>query len=282
MAATNPVPATQCGRSLESFDPELAKAIELEQRRQEEHIELIASENYTSQRVMQAQGSVLTNKYAEGYPGRRYYGGCEVVDEVEILAIERACALFGADHANVQPHAGSQANEAVYRAVCEVGDTVLAMNLDHGGHLTHGSPVNFSGKLYSIVPYGVRKDTEQIDYEEVRRLAKEHQPRMIQCGTTAYSRTIDFQAFREIADEVGAVLFADMAHIAGLVAAGLHPSPLPHECPQGKPGEQGAEREADPARRGVVFGGDRFLEAGEIGVVDIGVPFLGDKHEGFD
>ncbi|MDH3520711.1 MAG: serine hydroxymethyltransferase, partial [Myxococcales bacterium] len=176
--------------------------------------------------VLEAAGSVLTNKYAEGYPGRRYYGGCEVVDEVEQLAIDRAKEIFAAEHANVQPHSGSQANEAVYRAVCEVGDTVLAMNLDHGGHLTHGSPVNFSGKLYKIVPYGVRQDTEQIDYDAVRALAREHRPRMIQCGTTAYSRTIDFGAFREIADEVGAVLFADIAHIAGLVAAGVHPSPV--------------------------------------------------------
>jgi len=176
--------------------------------------------------VLYATGSVLTNKYAEGYPGNRYYGGCEVVDEVENLARERAKALFGADHVNVQPHAGSQANEAVYRAVCQVGDKVLAMNLDHGGHLTHGSPVNFSGKLYQIIPYGVRRDTEQIDYDELRRLARAERPRMIQCGTTAYSRTLDFAAFREIADEVGAVLFADIAHIAGLVATGLHPTPV--------------------------------------------------------
>jgi glycine hydroxymethyltransferase len=169
---------------------------------------------------------VLTNKYAEGYPGRRYYGGCEVVDEAEQLAIDRAKALFGADHVNVQPHSGSQANEAAYRAVLEVGDTILGMNLDHGGHLTHGSPVNFSGKLYRIVPYGVRRDTEQIDYDEVRRLAREHRPKLIQCGTTAYSRTLDFDAFRSIADEVGALLMADIAHIAGLVATGLHPSPV--------------------------------------------------------
>jgi glycine hydroxymethyltransferase len=212
--------------ALDRTDPEIAHLLRAEAKRQADGLELIASENFVSEAVLETTGSVLTNKYAEGYPGRRYYGGCEVVDEVETLAIERAKELFGADHANVQPHSGSQANEAVYRAVCEVGDTVLAMNLDHGGHLTHGSPVNFSGKLYSIVPYGVRKDTEQIDYEEVRRLAREHQPRMIQCGTTAYSRTLDFQAFREIADEVDAVLFADMAHIAGLVAAGLHPTPI--------------------------------------------------------
>jgi glycine hydroxymethyltransferase len=194
--------------------------------RQATNLELIASENFVSEAVLEAAGTICTNKYAEGYPGRRYYGGCEVVDEIETLAIERAKALFGADHANVQPHAGSQANEAVYRAVCEVGDKVLAMNLDHGGHLTHGSPVNFSGKLYDIVPYGVRQDTEQIDYDALRKLAREHRPRMIQCGTTAYSRIVDFGAFREIADEVGAVLFADIAHIAGLVVAGLHPSPV--------------------------------------------------------
>lgn len=211
---------------LSKFDPEIAKWIKAEARRQALSLELIASENFVSEAVLEAMGSVLTNKYAEGYPGRRYYGGCEVVDEVEALAILRAKALFGADHANVQPHSGSQANAAVYQAVCVPGDTVLAMNLDHGGHLTHGSPVNFSGKLYKIVPYGVRRDTEQIDYDELRALAKEHRPRMIQCGATAYSRTIDFAAFREIADEVDAVLFADIAHIAGLVAAGMHPSPV--------------------------------------------------------
>jgi glycine hydroxymethyltransferase len=213
-------------RALEQTDPEIADLVRREARRQATSLELIASENFVSEAVLEAAGSVCTNKYAEGYPGRRYYGGCEVVDEIEQLAIERAQALFGAEHANVQPHAGSQANEAVYRAVCEVGDTVLAMNLDHGGHLTHGSPVNFSGKLYRIVPYGVRRDTEQIDYDELRRLALEHRPRMIQCGTTAYSRVIDFAAFRSIADEVGAVLFADIAHIAGLVVSGLHPSPI--------------------------------------------------------
>jgi len=212
--------------ALDAVDPEIARVLRAEETRQERGLELIASENFTSQAVLEATGSVLTNKYAEGYPGRRYYGGCEVVDEAERLAIARACELFSADHANVQPHSGSQANEAVYRAVCEVGDTVLAMNLDHGGHLTHGSPVNFSGKLYEIIPYGVREDTEEIDYDAVRRLAQEHRPRRIQCGTTAYSRTIDFACFREIADEVGAVLFCDMAHIAGLVAAGVHPSPV--------------------------------------------------------
>jgi glycine hydroxymethyltransferase len=215
-------------RALEQADPEIADCVRREARRQATRLELIASENFVSEAVLEAAGTVCTNKYAEGYPGRRYYGGCEVVDEIESLAISRAKALFGADHANVQPHAGSQANEAVYRAVCEVGDTVLAMNLDHGGHLTHGSPVNFSGKLYRIIPYGVRRDTEQIDYEDLRRLALEHRPKMIQCGTTAYSRTLDFAAFRSVADEVGAVLFADIAHIAGLVVTGLHPSPIGH------------------------------------------------------
>jgi glycine hydroxymethyltransferase len=214
------------GSSLERTDPEIAALLRGEARRQALNLELIASENFVSEAVLEATGSVLTNKYAEGYPGRRYYGGCDVVDEVETFAIERAKELFGADHANVQPHSGSQANEAVYRAVLDVGDTVLAMNLDHGGHLTHGSPVNFSGKLYSIVPYGVRRDDERIDYDELRRLALEHRPKLIQCGTTAYSRIIDFAAFRNIADEVGAVLFADIAHIAGLVVTGLHPSPV--------------------------------------------------------
>ncbi len=212
--------------ALDRADPEIADCVRREARRQALSLELIASENFVSQAVLEATASVCTNKYAEGYPGRRYYGGCEVVDEIERLAIERAKALFGADHVNVQPHSGSQANEAVYRAVCDVGDTVLAMNLDHGGHLTHGSPVNFSGKLYRIVPYGVRRDDERIDYDALRALAREHRPRMIQCGTTAYSRVVDFAAFREIADEVGAVLFADIAHIAGLVATGLHPSPV--------------------------------------------------------
>jgi glycine hydroxymethyltransferase len=219
-------PRAAAERALADTDPDVARLLRREARRQATGLELIASENFVSEAVLAATGSVLTNKYAEGYPGRRYYGGCEVVDEVERLAIERSRALFGADHANVQPHSGSQANEAVYRAVCKVGDTVLAMNLDHGGHLTHGSPVNFSGKLHRIVPYGVRRDTEQIDYDEVRRLAREHRPAMIQCGTTAYSRTLDFGVFREIADEVGAVLFADVAHVAGLVVTGLHPSPV--------------------------------------------------------
>jgi glycine hydroxymethyltransferase len=212
--------------TLAAEDPEIASVLRREARRQALNLELIASENFVSEAILEATGSVLTNKYAEGYPGRRYYGGCEIVDEAEDLARDRAKELFGAEHANVQPHAGSQANEAVYRAVCEVGDTVLAMSLDHGGHLTHGSPVNFSGKLYKIVPYGVREDSETIDYDELRRLAQEHRPRMIQCGTSAYSRTLDFDAFRSIADEVGAVLFADMAHIAGLVATGVHPSPV--------------------------------------------------------
>jgi len=214
------------GSALAETDPEIARLVRAEARRQALGIELIASENFVSEAVLEAAGSVLTNKYAEGYPGRRYYGGCEVVDEVETLAIERAKQLFGADHANVQPHSGSQANEAVYRATLEVGDTMLAMNLDHGGHLTHGSPVNFSGKLYDIVPYGVREDDERIDYDALRELARAHRPKLIQCGTTAYSRVIDFDAFREIADEVGAVLFADMAHISGLVATGVHPSPI--------------------------------------------------------
>ena len=212
--------------ALLAADPEIGRLCRLEARRQALGLELIASENFVSEAVLEAVGSVLTNKYAEGYPGRRYYGGCEVVDEVEALAIERAKALFGAEHANVQPHSGSQANEAVYRAVLDVGDAILAMNLDHGGHLTHGSPVNFSGQLYRVIPYGVSRETEEIDYDEVRRLARQHRPKLIQCGTTAYSRVLDFDRFREIADEVGAVLFCDMAHIAGLVAAGVHPSPV--------------------------------------------------------
>jgi len=212
--------------ALAAVDPEIADVLRREARRQALSLELIASENFVSEAVLEATGSVLTNKYAEGYPGRRYYGGCEIVDEAEELARERAKALFGADHANVQPHSGSQANEAAYRAVLDPGDTILAMNLDHGGHLTHGSPVNFSGKLYRVVPYGVRRDDEQIDMDEVRRLAHEHRPKLIQCGTTAYSRTLDFDAFRRIADEVGAVLLADIAHIAGMVATGLHPSPV--------------------------------------------------------
>jgi glycine hydroxymethyltransferase len=213
-------------QSLANADPEIAGFLRKEAKRQALGLELIASENFVSEAVLEAAGSVLTNKYAEGYPGRRYYGGCEHVDEVERLAIRRALELFGADHANVQPHSGSQANEAVYRALLDVGDTVLAMNLDHGGHLTHGSPVNFSGKLYQMVPYGVRKDDERIDYDDLRALALKHRPKLIQCGATAYSRTIDFGAFRSIADEVGAILFADIAHIAGLVVGGIHPSPV--------------------------------------------------------
>ena len=212
--------------SIESFDPEVAKAIALENQRQEEHIELIASENYTSPRVMAAQGSKLTNKYAEGYPGKRYYGGCEFVDDVETLAIDRAKVLFGADYANVQPHSGSQANAAVYHALCEPGDTIMGMNLNEGGHLTHGSPVNFSGKLFNVIPYGIDKETGLIDYDEVQRLATEHKPKMIVAGFSAYSQIADWQRFREIADSVGAFLFVDMAHVAGLVAAGLYPSPV--------------------------------------------------------
>jgi glycine hydroxymethyltransferase len=208
------------------YDDELWAAIQEEERRQEEHIELIASENYTSPRVMQAQGSVLTNKYAEGYPGKRYYGGCEYVDKAEQLAIDRARALFDADYANVQPHSGSQANAAVYMALCEPGDTVLGMSLAHGGHLTHGARPNFSGKIYNAVQYGLNPDTGEIDYEEVERLAREHKPKMIIAGFSAYSRVVDWQRFRDIADEVGAYLFVDMAHVAGLVAAGHYPSPV--------------------------------------------------------
>ncbi len=213
---------------LDQTDADVAALLRKEAKRQGLSIELIASENFVSDAVLEAMGSVLTNKYAEGYPGRRYYGGCEVVDEVEEIAISRAVELFGMDHANVQPHSGSQANAAVYQAVLDYGDTILAMNLDHGGHLTHGSPVNFSGKAYRIVPYGVSREDERIDFEELRKLAVEHRPKLIQCGATAYSRVIDFAKFREIADEVGAVVFADIAHIAGLVVAGVHPSPAGH------------------------------------------------------
>ncbi|HDC3693254.1 TPA: serine hydroxymethyltransferase [Staphylococcus aureus] len=207
-------------------DKVIAEAIEREFQRQNSNIELIASENFVSEAVMEAQGSVLTNKYAEGYPGRRYYGGCEFVDVTESIAIDRAKALFGAEHVNVQPHSGSQANMAVYLVALEMGDTVLGMNLSHGGHLTHGAPVNFSGKFYNFVEYGVDKDTERINYDEVRKLALEHKPKLIVAGASAYSRTIDFKKFKEIADEVNAKLMVDMAHIAGLVAAGLHPNPL--------------------------------------------------------
>ncbi len=213
---------------LANFDPEVAGAIRQETERQEYNLEFIASENFVSEQVMEAQGSVMTNKYAEGYPRKRFYGGCEKVDIVEDLAIARAKELFGADHANVQAHSGSQANMAVYFAVCKPGDTVLGMDLSHGGHLTHGSPVNFSGKLYNIVSYGVRKDTGFIDYDEVERIAIECQPTLIVAGASAYTRTLDFEAFRRIADKVGAKVMVDMAHIAGLVAAGLHPSPVPH------------------------------------------------------
>jgi len=214
-------------QNIEMYDRELWSAIEKEEQRQEDHIELIASENYTSPRVMQAQGSKLTNKYAEGYPSKRYYGGCKYVDEVELLAIERAKQLFGAQYANVQPHSGSQANAAVYMALCEPGDTVLGMSLAHGGHLTHGSHVNFSGKIYNAVQYGLDANTGEIDYEQVEQLALEHKPKMIVAGFSAYSRTVDWQRFRDIADKVGAYFFVDMAHVAGLVAAGVYPNPVP-------------------------------------------------------
>ncbi|WP_287811014.1 serine hydroxymethyltransferase [Pseudomonas sp.] len=213
--------------TLADFDPALNDAIALEAHRQEQHIELIASENYTSPAVMQAQGSVLTNKYAEGYPGKRYYGGCEHVDVVEQLAIDRARQLFGADYANVQPHSGSQANAAVFLALLQPGDTVLGMSLAHGGHLTHGAKVSFSGRLYNAVQYGI-DDQGLIDYDEVERLAVQHQPKMLIAGFSAYSRTLDFARFRAIADQVGAWLFVDMAHVAGLVAAGLYPNPVPY------------------------------------------------------
>ena len=213
--------------TIADFDAELASAIDAEILRQEEHIELIASENYASPRTMEAQGSVLTNKYAEGYPGKRYYGGCEHVDKVEVMAIERAKALFSADFANVQPHSGSQANAAVFLALLEGGDTILGMSLADGGHLTHGASVNFSGKLYNAVQYGISPETGAIDYEDVARLAEAHQPKMILAGFSAYSRQIDWQKFRDIADSVGAYLLVDMAHVAGLVAAGEYPTPIP-------------------------------------------------------
>jgi glycine hydroxymethyltransferase len=211
---------------LSDFDPALNVAVNSEVVRQEEHIELIASENYASPLVMELQGTVLTNKYAEGYPSKRYYGGCEFVDQVEVLAIDRAKELFGADFANVQPHSGSQANAAVYMALLEPGDTILGMSLAHGGHLTHGSHVSFSGKIYNAVQYGINEEGN-IDLDEVARLAKEHKPKMIVAGFSAYSRVIDWQQFRDIADEIGAYLFVDMAHIAGLVAAGVYPNPVP-------------------------------------------------------
>ena len=214
--------------TIAGFDDEVADAIRAEARRQEEHIELIASENYTSPRVLEAQGSVLTNKYAEGYPGKRYYGGCEFVDRVEVLAIERAKALFGADYANVQPHSGSQANGAVFLALLQAGDTVLGMSLDAGGHLTHGAKPNFSGRTYNAVQYGIDTTTGLIDYEAVRALALEHRPKLIVAGFSAYSRVMDWSRFRAIADEVNAYLLVDMAHVAGLVAAGVYPNPVPH------------------------------------------------------
>ena len=214
--------------NLARTDPEVADAIRQETVRQGRQLEMIASENFVSEAVLEALGTVLTNKYAEGYPGKRYYGGCEHVDVVETLAIARAKELFGADHANVQPHSGAQANTAVYMAVLKPGDTFLGMNLSHGGHLTHGHPLNFSGRFYNVVAYGVRKDDERIDYEAMAALAREHRPKIIVVGASAYPRTIDFPAFRKAADEVGAVILADIAHIAGLVAAGLHPSPVPH------------------------------------------------------
>jgi glycine hydroxymethyltransferase len=213
--------------TIAEFDPELAKAIAGERKRQEDHVELIASENYTSPRVLEAQGSVLTNKYAEGYPGKRYYGGCEYVDIAESLAIERAKRLFGADFANVQPHSGSQANAAVYLALLNPGDPILGMSLDHGGHLTHGAKVNFSGKLFKASQYGIKPDTGEIDYDQVQRLAEEHRPKMIVAGFSAYSRIIDWAKFRAIADSVGAYFVVDMAHVAGLVATGLYPNPVP-------------------------------------------------------
>lgn len=213
---------------LEQVDPEVWRAIRAETDRQQSNLELIASENVVSRAVLEAQGSILTNKYAEGYPGRRYYGGCEYVDVVEQLAIDRAKLLFGAEHANVQPHSGSQANMAVYFSQLAPGDTILAMDLTHGGHLTHGSPVNFSGKFFRVVPYGVREGDERIDYDRMTDLAREHRPKMIVVGYSAYPRIIDFAPFRRVADEIGAVVMVDIAHFAGLVAAGLHPSPVPH------------------------------------------------------
>ncbi len=213
--------------TIAGFDPELARAMVSERQRQEDHVELIASENYTSPRVLEAQGSVLTNKYAEGYPGKRYYGGCEYVDIVETLAIDRAKQLFGAAYANVQPHSGSQANAAVYLALLNPGDPILGMSLDHGGHLTHGAKVNFSGKLFKATQYGIKPDTGEIDYDQVARLAEEHRPKLIVAGFSAYSRVIDWAKFRKIADSVGAYFMVDMAHVAGLIAAGLYPNPLP-------------------------------------------------------
>jgi len=219
---------TQMNRPLTEVDPEIAATIADEERRLAYNLEMIASENFVSEAVLEAMGSVLTNKYAEGYPGKRYYGGCEFVDVAENIARDRAKQIFGCEHVNVQPHSGSQANMAAYLAVLTYGDTVLGMNLAHGGHLTHGHPLNFSGRSYKIVPYGVKADSEQIDYEELERLAHEHKPKMILCGASAYSRVIDFERIGKIARDVGAYSMADIAHIAGLVAAGLHPSPVPH------------------------------------------------------
>lgn len=213
---------------ISDIDPQIAEALENERQRQEYKLNLIASENYTSRAVMEAQGSIMTNKYAEGYPGKRYYGGCEFVDVAEELAKERACDIFGCEHVNVQPHSGSGANMAVYFAVLNPGDTILSMDLSHGGHLSHGSPVNFCGKLYNVVPYGVNRETMTIDHDELMEMAKEHKPKMVVCGASAYPREIDFAAFREIADEVGAYLLADIAHIAGLIVGGVHQSPIPH------------------------------------------------------
>ena len=213
--------------SLSQTDPQISQALELEAKRQRETINLIASENYASRAVLQAEGSFLTNKYAEGYPGKRYYGGCENVDIVEDLAIQRAMELFKAQHANVQPHSGAQANMASYYALLEYGDTVMGMSLAHGGHLTHGAKVSFSGKSYNFVHYGVNRETERMDYQEIENLAKKHKPKLIVAGASAYPRIIDFERFRQIADLVGAVIMVDMAHIAGLVAVGLHPSPVP-------------------------------------------------------
>jgi len=230
VSRTAPVsgPASFLDRDLDAVDPDVAGWIRDEERRQNEGLELIASENFVSRAVREAQGSVLTNKYAEGYPGRRYYGGCEFVDKIEATAIERVKKLFGAEHANVQPHSGSQANMSVYITVLKPGDTILGMNLSHGGHLTHGHPLSFSGKEYKVVAYGVRREDERIDYDELASVAREHRPSMIIAGASAYSREIDFRRFAEVADEIGAVLMADIAHIAGLVIAGLHVSPVPH------------------------------------------------------
>src|ERR1700686_2174993 len=233
MGYTNRLAARRLNRmftaqmTIAGFDPDLAKAIADERKRQEDHIELIASENYASPRVLEAQGSVLTNKYAEGYPGKRYYGGCEFVDVAEALAIDRAKELFGAAYANVQPHSGSQANAAVYLAMLNPGDTILGMSLDHGGHLTHGAKVNFSGKLFKAFQYGIKPDTGEIDYDQVASLAKEHRPKVVVAGFSAYSRVVDGARFRATADSVGAYLFVDMAHVAGLVAAGVYPNPVP-------------------------------------------------------